>query len=362
MHEFIARTCAAIAPLNEAAMEAARARQPHLTKPWGSLGRLEDIATQLAGITGQAIPRLGDRVIITCAGDHGVVAEGVSAFGPETTPAMVVNFLAGGAGINVLARQADARVVVLDVGVAGDLPNHPALVRKNVMRGTKNLSHEPAMTREQAMAAIVAGIEAANAQIDQGATLIGTGDMGIANTTPSSAMVAAFTGEPVARVTGRGTGIDEATLLHKISVIERALEINQPNPNDPIDVVSKVGGLEIAAIAGICLAGAARRVPVVVDGFISSTGALLAYRLAPAVAAYLISGHSSVEIGQRVILRELGLQPLIHLDMRLGEGTGAALAMLIVEAAWRTLAEMNTWEGAAVAGPLVWRDSETQTA
>jgi nicotinate-nucleotide--dimethylbenzimidazole phosphoribosyltransferase len=209
------------------------------------------------------------------------------------------------------------------------------------------------MTRDQAWAAIAAGIDAAEMAIDAGATLLGTGDMGIGNTTPSSAMVAALTGEPVARVTGRGTGIDDAMLARKIAVIERALAINQPDPAHPIDVVAKVGGLEIAAIAGVCLAGAARRVPVVVDGFISSAGALLAYRLAPAVQPYLIAGHASVEIGQRVVLRELGLQPLISLDLRLGEGTGAALAFLIVEAACRILAEMNTWEGAAVAGPLV---------
>jgi nicotinate-nucleotide--dimethylbenzimidazole phosphoribosyltransferase len=333
-------------------MESARARQPHLTKPWGSLGRLEDLATQLAGITGQPIPRLGPRAIITCAGDHGVVEEGVSMFGPETTPAMVRNFLAGGAGINVLARLAGADVLVLDVGVAADLPAHPKLIIRKVGRGTRNLSREPAMTREQAWAAIAAGIDAAEDAIAAGATLLGTGDMGIANTTPSSAMVAAFTGEPVARVTGRGTGIDDAMLARKIAVIERGLALNQPDPTDPIDVLAKVGGFEIGAIAGICLAGAARRVPVVVDGFISGAGALLAYRLAPAVQPYLIAGHASVEIGQRVVLRELGLQPLINLDLRLGEGTGAALAMPIVEAAWRILAEMNTWQGANVAGPL----------
>lgn len=352
MRDRVEAICAAIGPLDRAAMESARARQPHLTKPWGSLGRLEDLATQLAGITGQPIPRLGPRAIITCAGDHGVVEEGVSMFGPETTPAMVRNFLAGGAGINVLARLAGADVLVLDVGVAADLPAHPKLIIRKVGRGTRNLSREPAMTREQAWAAIAAGIDAAEDAIAAGATLLGTGDMGIANTTPSSAMVAAFTGEPVARVTGRGTGIDDAMLARKIAVIERGLALNQPDPTDPIDVLAKVGGFEIGAIAGICLAGAARRVPVVVDGFISGAGALLAYRLAPAVQPYLIAGHASVEIGQRVVLRELGLQPLINLDLRLGEGTGAALAMPIVEAAWRILAEMNTWQGANVAGPL----------
>ncbi|MFN8533020.1 MAG: nicotinate-nucleotide--dimethylbenzimidazole phosphoribosyltransferase [Dehalococcoidia bacterium] len=361
MRELVERTCAAIGPLDHAAMEAARARQPHLTKPWGSLGRLEDLATQIAGITGNAIPQLGARTIITCAGDHGVVSEGISMFGPDTTPAMVLNFLAGGAGINVLARLAGADVLVLDVGVAAELPKHPKLLRRKVARGTANLAEGPAMTRDQAWAAIAAGIDAANAAIDGGATLLGTGDMGIANTTPSSAMVAAFSGEPVPRVTGRGTGIDDATLAHKIAVIERALAVNQPDPSDPIDVVAKVGGLEIAAIAGVCLAGAARRAPVVIDGFISSAGALLAYRLAPAVQPYLIAGHASVEIGQRVVLRELGLQPLINLDLRLGEGTGAALAMPLVEAACRILSEMNTWDGASVAGPLV-ADEDARTA
>jgi nicotinate-nucleotide--dimethylbenzimidazole phosphoribosyltransferase len=343
-------------------MEAARARQPQLTKPWGSLGRLEDLATQIAGIRGEPIPRLGPRTIITCAGDHGVVEEQISMFGPETTPAMVRNFLAGGAGINVLARLAGAEVIVLDVGVAADLAAHPKLIIRKVGRGTRNLSRGPAMTREQAWEAISAGIDAAEEAIAAGATLLGTGDMGIANTTPSSAMVAAFTGEPVPRVTGRGTGIDDAALARKIAVIERGLAINQPDPTDPIDVVAKVGGFEIAAIAGICLAGAARRVPVIIDGFISAAGALLAYRLAPAVQPYLIAGHASVEIGQRVVLRELGLQPLINLDLRLGEGTGAALAMPIVEAACRILSEMNTWDGAAVAGPLVAADDAAADA
>jgi nicotinate-nucleotide--dimethylbenzimidazole phosphoribosyltransferase len=361
MQDLVERTIAAIRPLDRRAMETARARQPQLTKPWGSLGRLEELATQIAGITAQPMPRLGARAVITCAGDHGVVAEGVSMFGPETTPAMVRNFLAGGAGINVLARLVGAEVIVLDVGVAAELPPHPKLISRKVGWGTGNIVHGPAMTREQAWAAIAAGVEAATHVIEGGVTLLGTGDMGIANTTPSSAMVAAFTGEPPTRVTGRGSGIDDATLARKIAVVERALAVNQPDPADPIDVVAKVGGFEIAAIAGLCLAGAARRVPVVLDGFIAGAGALLAARLAPAVIPYLIAGHASVEIGHRVVLRELGLQPLITLDLRLGEGTGAALAMHVVEAACRILVEMNTWQGANVAGPLV-ADDDALTA
>jgi nicotinate-nucleotide--dimethylbenzimidazole phosphoribosyltransferase len=353
MSELLTRTIQAIHPLDEAAMEAARARQPNLTKPWGSLGRLEDLATQIAGITGNPLPRVDHPVIITCAGDHGVIAEGVSAFGPDTTPAMILNFLSGGAGINVLARQAGAEVIVLDVGVARDLEDHPSLVKRKIAYGTGNLSTGPAMTREQAIAAIEAGIQTAHEAIDNGAGLLGTGDMGIANTTPSSAIVAAISGEPVVKVTGHGTGIDEETWRRKVAVIERGLQLNQPDPADPLDVLAKVGGLEIGAIAGVCLGAASRRIPVIVDGFISGAGALVAGKLAPSVTQYMIAGHSSVEIGHRVILRELGLRPLLNLDLRLGEGTGAALAIHIVEASCRLLREMNTWTGADVAGPLL---------
>jgi nicotinate-nucleotide--dimethylbenzimidazole phosphoribosyltransferase len=331
-----------------AAAEAARARQATLTKPGGSLGRLEDLSVQLAAITGQARLSVARKAVIVMAGDHGVTAEGVSAYPAEVTPQMVLNFLHGGAAINVLARQAQARVVVVDVGVASDLSPMPGLVLRKVAHGTRNMVHGPAMTRAEAEAAIGVGLEVVQAEIANGLDLVATGDMGIGNTTPSAAMAAVITGRPVAQVTGRGTGVDDAGLARKVANIERAIAVNRPDPKDALDVVSKVGGFEIAGLAGVILGAAARRVPVVIDGFISGAAALLAVGLRPEVKPYLIAAHQSVEIGHRAVLEFLGLQPLFDLGLRLGEGTGAVLAFNLVEASARVLNEMATFADASV--------------
>jgi nicotinate-nucleotide--dimethylbenzimidazole phosphoribosyltransferase len=338
------------------AAAAARGRQNQLTKPTGSLGQLEEISIQMAAITGKLRPRLDRKCVIVMAGDHGVSREGVSAYPAEVTPQMVLNFLHGGAAINVLARQAGAKVLVVDVGVAVEIPTDgvpqgealAGLVQRKVAYGTANLATGPAMTREQAQQAIQVGMEVVQAEIDAGLDLVATGDMGIGNTTPSSAIVAAFTGLPAAQVTGRGTGVDDASLAHKVAIIEQALATNRPNPRDALDVLSKVGGLEIAGLVGVILGAAARRVPVVIDGFISGAAALVAAELVPEVKPYLIAAHQSVEIGHRAILARLGLRPLLDLNLRLGEGTGAVLAFHLVDAAVRILNEMATFEEAGV--------------
>jgi len=346
------QTINTIQPLDQAAMTAAQERQAQLTKPAGALGRLESLSIQMAGITGQINPPLTERAVIVAAGDHGVTAEGVSAFPSEVTPQMVFNFLNGGAAINVLARQAGARVVVLDAGVAADLPEHPALVNAKVGPGTHNFAQGPAMTREQAVQSIEAGIAAVAREYEQGLHLVGTGDMGIGNTTPSSAICAVLTGADIITVTGRGTGIDDTALKNKVDVIQRALDVNQPNPNDALDVLAKVGGFEIGAIAGVVLGAAARRIPVLVDGFISTAGALIAAGLAPLSRDYMIAAHRSVEPGHKIMQKHLNLDPIFHLDLRLGEGTGSALAMPVVVSATATLNEMATFAEAAVSGKL----------
>lgn len=338
-----------IAPLDEVAMQAARQRQDMLTKPQGSLGRLEDLAEQVAGIMGQATPRIRGKAVLVMAGDHGVVAEGVSAYPQAVTPQMVLNFLTGGAAINVLSRHVGAKVIITDMGVAADLPDHPDLRRCKVAYGTANMALGPAMSREQAVQALEAGAQVALEQIEQGVDLFATGDMGIGNTTPSAAIAAVFTGRPVDEIAGRGTGIDNAGLLRKISVIQRAIDVNRPNPEDGLDVLSKVGGFEIAGIAGAILAAAAMRRPVVVDGFISTAAAMIADRLASNTRHYLIAAHTSQERGHHLMMDWLNLQPLLDMKMRLGEGTGAALAMSLVEAACKTLAEMATFGEAGVA-------------
>ncbi len=340
-----------IGPLDAAAMAAARRRLDGLTKPLGSLGRLEEVAERLAGITGELLPRVAPRTVVVMAGDHGVTEEGVSAFPSEVTAQMVYNFLRGGAGINVLARLAEARVRVVDVGVAADL-DHPGLDRRRVRPGTANMAKGPAMSREEAVRALEEGIAVAWEEIDRGARLLCLGDMGIGNTTPSSAIIAAFSGLDPAAVVGRGCGIDGEGVRRKAAAIEAALRVNAPDPDDPLDVLHKVGGLEIAGLAGVALGAAARRVPVLVDGLIAGAGALAAARLAPGAADYFFAGHQSVEPGHRVILQMLGLRPLLQLDMRLGEGTGAVLASLILEAACRIIREMATFEEAGVSGSL----------
>jgi len=337
-----------IPPIDHTAEDQARARQDTLTKPPGSLGRLEGLSIQIAGITGSARPSAARKAVIVMAGDHGVTAEGVSAYPAEVTPQMVLNFAHGGAAINVLARQAGARVVVVDVGVAAEIPAQAGVLLRKVAAGTANMAQGPAMTRAQAEAAVQVGLDVVTAEIERGLEVVATGDMGIGNTTASAAIVAAITRLPPATVTGRGTGIDAAGLARKVAVIGRALAVNQPDAHDAWDVLSKVGGLEIGGLAGVMIGAAASRVPVVVDGFISGAAAMIAVGLRPDVQPYLIAAHQSVEIGHRVALDHLGLRPLLDLDLRLGEGTGAALAFHLVEAAVRILNEMATFAEAGV--------------
>ena len=342
------QTIANIGPLDAAAVAAAEARQGVLTKPPGSLGRLEALSVQLAGILGQPIPQISGKAVIVVAGDHGVASEGVSAYPAEVTPQMVFNFLAGGAAINALAGHAGAEITVIDAGVAVDLDPQPGLTIAKVGYAAGNIARGPAMSRDDAIRCLEIGINAANDSADGGANLIAGGDMGIGNTTPSAAITAAITGADVATVTGRGTGVDDTGLEGKIATIRRALQVNQPNGADGLDVLAKVGGYEIGVLAGVMLGAAARNCAVVVDGFISGAAALVAWRLCPEIAQRCIAAHRSVEPGHDVGLRAMGLTPLLDLEMRLGEGTGAALAMHIVEAAAKCLAEMATFAEAGV--------------
>jgi nicotinate-nucleotide--dimethylbenzimidazole phosphoribosyltransferase len=348
MNNSLSRVLKQIKPLNSQAIEAARARQNELTKPRGSLGRLEELSVKIAGIKGEIIHGFNHKVIVTMAADHGVVEEGVTLYPPEVTKQMVFNFLRGGAGINVLARFIGARVVVVDMGVAGGFEPHPNLICKMIDFGTKNMAKGPAMTRQQALDAIEAGIAVVDAEIAKGLDIVGTGDMGIGNTTASSAIATAITGEPVEKLTGRGEGLDNEQLLRKVEVIQKALDVNKPNPRDPVDVLTKVGGFEIGGLAGVMLGAAAHHIPVVIDGFISGAAALIATELAPGLKDYLIAAHLSAESGHKILLQYLGLTPLLSLEMRLGEGTGAALGIAIVEAAVKTLAEMATFSEAGV--------------
>jgi nicotinate-nucleotide--dimethylbenzimidazole phosphoribosyltransferase len=324
----------------------AQARLDSLTKPPGSLGRLEDLARRLVEIRGTEPPVVTNAVIFTLAGDHGVVTEGVSAYPQVVTAQMVENFLRGGAAVNVLARHAGARVVVADLGVAQSLPAHPALQAKKVAPGTQNFTRGPAMTRAQAREAIEAGIDLVEAE--RGLDLIGTGEMGIGNTTSASAITAVITGAPVESVTGRGTGIDEATWQRKVTAIQRGLELNRPDPRDGLDVLAKVGGLEIGGLVGVILAGVAHRTPVVIDGFIAGAAALIAVNLKPEARHSLVASHCSAEPGHRAILNHLGLEPYLDLQMRLGEGTGAALVFTLIQAAAKIYTEMATFKSAGV--------------
>jgi len=329
-------------------MRAARERQDNLTKPNGSLGKLETLSIRIAGIRREITPRLKDKAIITMAADHGVAAEAVSLYPQAVTRQMVLNFLDGGAAINVLARHLGGRVIVVDMGVIGGFPELPGLVSRAIAGGTRDFTRGAAMTREQAISALETGIEVANREITRGLDIVGTGDMGIGNTTAASAICAVVTGEPVAGVTGRGTGVSDRQLEHKIRTIEKALELNQPDPKDPIDILAKVGGFEIGGLAGVMLAGAARRIPVVIDGFISGAAALIATGLAPLARDYIIPSHLSVETGHQVILNHLNLEPYLELEMRLGEGTGSALGIFLAEAATKLLGEMTTFAEASV--------------
>ena len=337
-----------IKPLDETSMQAARARQDTLTKPRGSLGKLEELSIQLAGMKADPLPSVEHKAVIVMAADHGVTAEGVSAYPSEVTAQMVLNFLHGGAAINVLAHQSRARVTVVDIGVARDFEPLPGLLQRKVMCGTRNLAQGPAMTREEAEQALQVGVDVLLEEAEHGLDIVATGDMGIGNTTSSSAIAAVMTGLPVPEVVGRGTGIDDSGLERKIRVIERALAVNPPKADDAIDILHKVGGLEIAGLAGVMIAAAGRRIPVIVDGFISTAAALIAVGLAPRLRDYLISAHQSVEIGHQAMLKHLNLTPLLDLNMRLGEGTGAALAFHLLEASTRILRDMATFGEAGV--------------
>ena len=335
-----------ITDLDEDSIGLIQQRLDSLTKPQGSLGQLETMAKQLGGIQRTSKPKILKKAILLMAGDHGVAAEGVSAFPQEVTPQMVYNIIGGGAAINVLARQAHAEVFCTDVGVA--FPLERDIIHKRVADGTKNMTKGPAMTRQQALQALLVGAEVADEKIRAGYNLLGTGDLGIGNTTPSSAIVAFITNSPIESVVGRGTGIDDAGLIRKRRAIEIAIDVNKPDPQDALDILTKVGGFEIAAIAGSILQAAASRVPIVIDGFISTAGALIAAKLAPKSTAFMIPSHGSVEIGHRKALAYLGLEPVLNLNMRLGEGTGAALTFPLVEAALHIIEEMSTFADAGV--------------
>jgi nicotinate-nucleotide--dimethylbenzimidazole phosphoribosyltransferase len=347
---------AQVGPLNESAQAAAAARQDTLTKPPGSLGLLEAISIRMAGITGDSIPQIKEKVVIVMAGDHGVVAEGVSAYPSEVTPQMVMNMLAGGAAINVLSRHAGVRTVVVDMGVASPLGALDGLVDKKVALGTENMAIGPAMSREQAARGLLAGAEVFTAELAHGLDILATGDMGIGNTTPSAAIAALLTGASAEDIVGRGTGVDDAGLARKIEVVEKALAVNAANPDDGLDVLAKLGGYEIAGLAGAILAAAAARRPVVVDGFISTAAAMVAATLCPAVRDYLFAAHCSQETGHRLMMAWLGLKPMLEFNMRLGEGTGAVLAISIIQASCKILAEMATFAEAGVS------DKEPETA
>ena len=341
---------AAIATPPVGAAERAYRHLDSLTKPPGSLGRLEELAARLVALTG-APPRIAQPVIFTFAADHGVVAERVSAYPQSVTAQMLENFLRGGAAVNVLARACGARVVVADFGVANTIVADDALVRCAVAAGTANMARGAAMTREQAETVIERGAELAMQAVDDGADLLATGDMGIGNTTAASAITAAITGAAVESVTGRGTGVDDDGWRRKVDVVRRALAVNRPDPRDGIDVLAKVGGFEIGGLVGVILAGAARRVPVALDGFIAGAAALVAAAISPAAVHAMFASHRSAEPGHAKALAHLGLEPYLDLGLRLGEGTGAALFVHLARAAVRIYAEMATFKSAGVDGP-----------
>lgn len=340
-----------VLPSREARVQA-QTRLDCLTKPPGSLGRLEDLAAQFVAITGNISPSSLNPIVFTLAADHGVTAEGVSAYPQSVTGQMVKNFIDNGAGVNVLARHAGASVCVVDMGVAEDLDGLAGLVHHKIAPGTKNFVQEPAMTQDQALQSIQIGIGLAKAACAQGKNVIAIGEMGIGNTTASAAIVSVMTGQSVTEVTGRGTGVDDEKFKHKIAVIEQALRLHRSTPSDPLDVLTKVGGFEIGGMIGIILGAAACRVPVILDGFITGASALLAVALQPHCREYLIASHVSQEPGHRITLNQLQLEPLLDLRLRLGEGTGACLAITLVQAAVKIYSEMATFEEANVDGAL----------
>ena len=343
------RLLAQIQPADRTWEEKAWERLRSQIRPRGSLGQLETIAARLAGIERSLTFDFGNKLIFTMAGDHGVALEGVSAYPQEVTPQMVYSFVQGWASINVLARHVGAEVRVVDCGVAADLPGEWPIIHRKIAKGTSSFTKGPAMSREEAVSGLLLGAELVEqAYLSEGYQLIGTGDMGIANTTPSTAIIAVLSGKPVPELAGRGTGIDDATLERKIAVIEKGLAVNHPDPKDPLDILSKVGGFEIAALAGALLGAAAAKSPLICDGFITTAGALIACQLAPAAKDYLFLSHRSQEMGHNTMAEFLGLEPILDLKMRLGEGTGSVLAMTIVEAAAKVLMEIKTFAEAGV--------------
>jgi len=335
--------------LNQDVYTAAKDRLLNQAKPPGSLGIMEDISARLAAIKGTIDVHLTNKRLVTCAGDHGVTKEGISLFPAEVTPQMVLNFAGGGASVNVIGNHASAIVKAADIGVNYDFDPDLPIFHKKVRHGTANFTKEPAMTRNEAIQSIEAGIEiVAELMAEAPVDLLGTGDMGIGNTTPSSAIIAAFSGIPVEKLTGRGTGIDDTALKNKIIVIQKGLDLHRPNPSDPLDILSKVGGLEIGGLAGLVLGAAAHGIPVICDGLISTAGALIACELAPFAKQYLFASHASVEVGHKYMHDRLGLTPLIDLKFRLGEGTGAAVCMELLDLSTRILADIKTFEEVGV--------------
>lgn len=346
----LARVRDAIRPPDAAAITAAAQRHDTLTKPPGSLGRLEGLAVRIAGIRRTPRPQLTDRLVVVAAGDHGVAQQGVSAYPPEVTGQMVQNFLAGGAAISVLADHAGARVRIVDAGVATETPQDPNLVRLRLGPGTADISRGPAMSREQATAAIAAGIDLVESESARGLDIVACGEMGIGNSTAAAAIIAAATGRPPRTVTGRGTGVDDERYDAKVRAVEAAIEVNRPDPNDGLDLLRKVGGFEIGVLAGVYLGAASRSVPAVIDGIISGAAALIAVAIEPTTREYLIASHRSAEPGHTATLEHLRLEPMLELGMRLGEGSGAALGISLCVAACRVLDEMATFEEAGVTG------------
>jgi len=344
----LAEAVALVRDVDDAVAIDTQRRLDRLTKPPGSLGRLEELAVKYCTMTGERKPAVPRSVVFTFAADHGVVDEGVSAYPRDVTAQMVLNFLRGGAGVNVLARHAGVEIRVVDIGVAHEFDPMVGLISRKLMKGTRNMAHEPAMSKETAEQALAVGVELATDAAREGMGLIGTGEMGIGNTTASAAITAVMTGSDVNDVTGQGTGIDEQSRRKKVAVIEGALRRHRPDPSSATDVLSKIGGLEIAGMAGVILGAAAARVPVVLDGFIAGAAALIACGLQPRCRQYLIASHRSLERGHQVILEHLRLKPLLDLELRLGEGTGACLGMGLVQAAVKILTEMATFGEAGI--------------
>jgi nicotinate-nucleotide--dimethylbenzimidazole phosphoribosyltransferase len=342
------KTLKKIRPISQEWLERAKVHLDNLTKPRGSLGMLEEIAARVVAVRQEERPALDRKEVFVFVGDHGVVSEGVSAYPQEVTGQMVINFLKGGAGINVLARSAGAGVSVIDMGMKADITDAKGLMRRNIKRGTENIAKGPAMTRTEAVLAIETGMEIAEKAGEKGTQMIATGEMGIGNTTPSAAIMAALLPAEAAKITGRGTGVDDTGLQNKINVILKALEVNSGSMDDPISILAAVGGLEIAGICGLCVGGALNRMVVVVDGFISCAGALVAMRMNPKIKDYLFFSHKSSEAGHELFFQKEGIHPILDLGLRLGEGTGAALAMQIIENALKIYNEMATFEDVGI--------------